>query len=50
MDDRSSSVSQPKAVLVLEDGRVYTGTSFGAIGQTLGEAVFSTECRVTRRH
>jgi carbamoyl-phosphate synthase small subunit len=42
MDDRSSSVSQPKAVLVLEDGRVYTGTSFGAIGQTLGEAVFST--------
>ena len=35
-------MSQPKAVLVLEDGRVYTGTSFGAIGQTLGEAVFST--------
>lgn len=31
-----------KAVLVLEDGRVFTGTSFGAIGQTLGEAVFST--------
>src|SRR6201987_1109079 len=30
------------AVLVLEDGRVFTGTRFGAIGQTLGEAVFST--------
>ena len=26
-----------KAVLVLEDGRVFTGTSFGAVGQTLGE-------------
>ena len=31
-----------KAVLVLEDGRIFTGTPFGAIGQTLGEAVFST--------
>lgn len=31
-----------KAVLVLEDGRVFTGTTFGAVGQTLGEAVFST--------
>jgi len=31
-----------KAQLVLEDGRVFTGTPFGAIGQTLGEAVFST--------
>ena len=31
-----------KAVLVLEDGRVFTGTPFGAIGETLGEAVFST--------
>jgi carbamoyl-phosphate synthase small subunit len=31
-----------RAVLVLEDGRVFTGTAFGAIGQTLGEAVFST--------
>ena len=35
-------MTQTKAVLVLEDGRVFTGTSFGAIGQTLGEAVFST--------
>ena len=31
-----------KAVLVLEDGRVFTGREFGAVGQTLGEAVFST--------
>jgi carbamoyl-phosphate synthase small subunit len=31
-----------KAVLVLEDGRIFTGTEFGAIGETLGEAVFST--------
>ena len=31
-----------KAVLVLEDGRIFTGTKFGAFGQTLGEAVFST--------
>jgi carbamoyl-phosphate synthase small subunit len=30
------------AVLVLEDGRTFTGTQFGAIGETLGEAVFST--------
>jgi len=35
-------VTDNKAVLVLEDGRVYTGTVFGATGQTLGEAVFST--------
>jgi carbamoyl-phosphate synthase small subunit len=27
---------------VLDDGRVFTGTPFGAVGQTLGEAVFST--------
>lgn len=31
-----------KAQLVLEDGRVFTGTAFGKVGQTLGEAVFST--------
>ena len=35
-------MSRPKRQLVLEDGRVFTGTPFGAIGQTLGEAVFST--------
>jgi carbamoyl-phosphate synthase small subunit len=31
-----------KALLVLEDGRVFIGTPFGEIGETLGEAVFST--------
>ncbi len=30
------------AVLLLEDGRVFTGSAFGASGQALGEAVFST--------
>ncbi|MCV7268738.1 glutamine-hydrolyzing carbamoyl-phosphate synthase small subunit [Mycolicibacterium doricum] len=30
------------ALLVLEDGRVFTGAPYGAVGQTLGEAVFST--------
>ncbi|WP_068158307.1 glutamine-hydrolyzing carbamoyl-phosphate synthase small subunit [Rhodococcus phenolicus] len=30
------------AVLVLEDGRIFRGSTFGAVGQTLGEAVFST--------
>ncbi len=38
----TSNKSNEKAVLVLEDGRVFTGTPFGAVGQTLGEAVFST--------
>ncbi|GAA1903503.1 glutamine-hydrolyzing carbamoyl-phosphate synthase small subunit [Williamsia serinedens] len=30
------------AVLVLENGQVFTGAAFGATGQTLGEAVFCT--------
>lgn len=30
------------AALVLEDGRVFRGTAYGAVGQTLGEAVFCT--------
>ena len=30
------------AALVLEDGRAFLGASFGSVGQTLGEAVFST--------
>jgi carbamoyl-phosphate synthase small subunit len=34
--------TQQQAVLVLEDGRIHTGVPFGAVGQTLGEAVFST--------
>jgi carbamoyl-phosphate synthase small subunit len=31
-----------KALLVLEDGRVFTGKPYGKIGKTLGEAVFAT--------
>jgi carbamoyl-phosphate synthase small subunit len=30
------------AILVLEDGRVFEGTSFGAPGETVGEIVFNT--------
>lgn len=31
-----------KAILVLEDGRTFTGTSFGADGESFGEMVFNT--------
>lgn len=31
-----------QAILVLEDGRVFRGRAFGAIGETFGEAVFAT--------
>ncbi len=31
-----------EAILVLEDGRVFRGESYGATGETFGEAVFST--------
>ncbi|PQP16772.1 glutamine-hydrolyzing carbamoyl-phosphate synthase small subunit [Rhodococcus opacus] len=37
-----SGYDTDSAVLVLEDGRAFRGTTFGAVGQTLGEAVFST--------
>ncbi|KAA1423257.1 glutamine-hydrolyzing carbamoyl-phosphate synthase small subunit [Mumia zhuanghuii] len=30
------------AILVLEDGRTFRGESYGALGETVGEAVFST--------
>ena len=30
------------AILVLEDGRAFRGDAFGAVGETVGEAVFST--------
>lgn len=36
-----SGVPEP-AVLVLEDGRTMHGRAFGAVGETFGEAVFST--------
>jgi carbamoyl-phosphate synthase small subunit len=34
--------NQTAALLVLEDGRTFRGESFGAEGETFGEAVFST--------
>lgn len=37
-----SIVQGGPAALVLEDGRIFRGVEFGAVGQTLGEAVFST--------
>lgn len=33
---------EESAALVLEDGRVFRGTAYGAVGETLGEAVFCT--------
>ncbi|GMA39908.1 glutamine-hydrolyzing carbamoyl-phosphate synthase small subunit [Mobilicoccus caccae] len=38
----NSLFSRPPAVLVLEDGRVFAGSAYGAVGETVGEAVFST--------
>jgi carbamoyl-phosphate synthase small subunit len=35
-------VSAPAALLVLADGSVYQGWSFGALGTTVGEVVFNT--------
>ena len=37
-----SQHSTAPAVLVLEDGRTFAGTAYGAVGETVGEAVFST--------
>jgi len=31
-----------KAILVLEDGRTFSGEAYGAVGETFGEAVFTT--------
>jgi carbamoyl-phosphate synthase small subunit len=38
----TTSTKGPKAVLVLEDGRTFRGRAYGAVGETFGEAVFST--------
>ena len=32
----------PQAILVLEDGRTFRGEAYGAVGETFGEAVFTT--------
>lgn len=38
----SDSYFSDHAMLVLEDGEVYTGRAFGAVGTTIGEIVFAT--------
>lgn len=40
----STHPAQPSrsALLVLEDGRTFSGSAYGAVGETVGEAVFST--------
>ncbi|MFI5755665.1 glutamine-hydrolyzing carbamoyl-phosphate synthase small subunit [Streptomyces sp. NPDC051569] len=39
---RGSAHQASPAVLVLEDGRTFRGRAYGAVGETFGEAVFST--------
>ncbi|MFK5585050.1 glutamine-hydrolyzing carbamoyl-phosphate synthase small subunit [Serinicoccus sp. LYQ131] len=41
-DGDATDTDTGEAVLVLEDGRVFRGEAYGARGQTVGEAVFST--------
>ena len=38
----TSSQTSGTALLVLEDGRIFRGRSYGAVGTALGEAVFAT--------
>ncbi len=42
IQQQSRLVEREPAVLVLEDGRTFRGESYGALGETVGEAVFST--------
>jgi carbamoyl-phosphate synthase small subunit len=41
-DAHAPDSSSAPAILVLEDGRTFHGRSFGAVGETFGEAVFAT--------
>jgi carbamoyl-phosphate synthase small subunit len=38
----SARTAEAPALLVLEDGRVFRGRAYGAVGETFGEAVFAT--------
>ena len=38
-----------QAILVLEDGSVFKGSSFGSSGEALGEVVFNTSMCGTRK-
>ena len=42
MTTSTRGTSKVPAVLVLEDGRIFRGRAYGAVGVTFGEAVFST--------
>ncbi|MFI1355726.1 glutamine-hydrolyzing carbamoyl-phosphate synthase small subunit [Streptomyces sp. NPDC020898] len=42
MTTSTRGTTKVPAVLVLEDGRVFRGRAYGAVGVTFGEAVFST--------
>ncbi|NEA45501.1 glutamine-hydrolyzing carbamoyl-phosphate synthase small subunit [Streptomyces sp. SID10815] len=42
MTTSSRGTTRVPAVLVLEDGRIFRGRAYGAVGETFGEAVFST--------
>src|SRR3569623_3297683 len=39
--ERKATMPDP-AILVLEDGRTFDGDAYGAVGETFGEAVFTT--------
>ncbi|GAA2103164.1 glutamine-hydrolyzing carbamoyl-phosphate synthase small subunit [Streptomyces albiaxialis] len=42
MTTSARGTAKVPAVLVLEDGRTFRGRAYGAVGETFGEAVFST--------
>ncbi|MFD9323769.1 glutamine-hydrolyzing carbamoyl-phosphate synthase small subunit [Streptomyces sp. NPDC060053] len=42
MTTSTRGTTRVPAVLVLEDGRIFRGRAYGAVGETFGEAVFST--------
>ncbi|MFB6842254.1 glutamine-hydrolyzing carbamoyl-phosphate synthase small subunit [Streptomyces sp. NPDC056361] len=42
MTTSTRGADKTPAVLVLEDGRIFRGRAYGAVGETFGEAVFST--------
>jgi carbamoyl-phosphate synthase small subunit len=42
MTTSTREAAKAPAVLVLEDGRVFRGRAYGAVGETFGEAVFNT--------
>jgi carbamoyl-phosphate synthase small subunit len=42
MTTSTRGATKVPAVLVLEDGRTFRGRAYGAVGETFGEAVFST--------